>query len=155
LGILRESFSLPGLSVTGYHRFLGDHNLWRLADGDPVEATFDLEVSSLRGVIGKDFLGIGFFGGVGWDRYDGEAALTVEDPQDAGPDSTGSGEIRSDRRLVFVGASRTFLTLQLSGEMGWGEGFDPSFSNPSPSGARTFDPSSASYFGSLAIRLTF
>ena len=63
--------------------------------------------------------------------------------------------IRSSRRLAFVGASRTILALQLSGEIGWGEGFEPTFSALPTPGPGSFDPSSGSYFGSLAVRLTF
>ncbi len=155
LGILRESFSLPGLSVTAHHRFMGSHTLWSVADGDPAEAAFDLEVSSLRALLGKDVRGIGFFGGVGWDRYRGDASLLVTDPGGGDLDSRGSGEVRSSRRVVFLGASRTFLALQISGEIGWGEGFDSSFSSSSGSTPGGFDPASASYFGALAIRLTF
>ena len=33
-----------------------------------------------------------------------------------GPDGIGSGKLESDRYLFFLGASRTFLTLQLSAE---------------------------------------
>jgi hypothetical protein len=153
--LFRESFSLPGLSVTAFHRFLGNHTLWGIADGDPAEAAFDLEASSLRAMLGKDLWGIGFFGGIGWDRYLGDIDLTVSDPEGGGPYSNSSGEVRSSRRVAFLGASRTFLALQISGEIGWGEGFDPTLPDRFVSGPDAFDPSSASYFGSLAIRLTF
>jgi hypothetical protein len=155
LGVLRESFSLPGLTVTGFRRFLGDHTLWSLADGDPVEAAFDLEVSSLRAVLGKDLWGIGFYGGLGWDRYSGSTDLAIRDPGGAGTDSTGTGEIRSHRRIAYFGGSRTFLALQVSGEIGWGEGFNPSRSPSSAPQAGDFEPSAASYFGSFGLRLTF
>jgi hypothetical protein len=155
IGLFRESFSLPGLSVTAFHRFLGDHSLWQVAGDDPVEAAFDLQASSLRAMVGKDLWGIGFFGGFGWDRYLGDVSLVVSDPSGGSVDSAGAGEVRSSRRVAFVGASRTFLTLQLSGEVGWGEGFEPNLPDSSVSGPHAFDPSSASYFGSLALRLTF
>ena len=54
IGILRESFSLPGISISGFHRSLGSHDLWSIDEGDPSEAGFDLGVKSLRGVVGKD-----------------------------------------------------------------------------------------------------
>jgi len=152
IGILRESFSLPGISISGFHRFLGSHELWDADAGDPSAATFDLEGSSLRGLIGKDLWGVGFFGGVGWDRYEGDVTVFILDPQGGESDESGEGSLESDRHLFFVGASRTFLTLQLSAELGWGDGFD----SPIPlSGEGGFDPAGASYFGSLALRLTF
>ncbi len=155
LGILRESFSLPGLSVSGFRRFLGSHALWSLAEGDPAEATFDLEVSSLRAMVGKDLWGIGLYGGFGWDRYSGSTDLAIRDPEGGETGSIGNGEIRSHRRIAFLGASRTFLTFQISGEIGWGGGFSPSFSTSSAPRAGDFDPSTPSYFGSVGFRLTF
>lgn len=152
IGILRESFSLPGISLSASHRSLGNTSLWEVDDGDPSEARFDLRVSSLRAVVGKDIWGIGFFGGAGWDRYAGDATLVVTDPGGGGLDSTGAGELRSERRLFFIGGSMTFLALQVSAEAGWAAGFTPALPASSEGG---FDPSSRSEFGALAFRLTF
>lgn len=152
VGILRESFSLPGVSLSAFHRWLGSASLWEVGEGDPAEAVFDLRVSSLRGVIGKDIGGIGFFGGAGWDRYTGDVLLVVTDPGGGGIASTGAGQLKSERRLYFFGGSMNFLALQLSAEVGWADGFDP---NLPASFAGEFDPSSRSEFGSLAFRLTF
>jgi hypothetical protein len=152
IGILRESFSLPGISVSASFRSLGEVDLWDLGEGDPAEATFDLRVSSLRGVIGKDVFGIGLFGGAGWDRYTGDVTILVTDPQGIGPGSNGAGDLRSERFLFFLGGSMTFLTLQVSAEVGWAEGFNPGL--PDSPGAG-FEPSSGSEFGALAFRLTF
>ncbi|MFH1764365.1 MAG: hypothetical protein ABIF09_09250 [Gemmatimonadota bacterium] len=152
IGVLRESFSLPGISLSAFHRSLGTNSLWEVDEGDPAEAVFDVRVSSLRGVIGKDIGGIGVFGGAGWDRYTGDALLVVTDPGGGGLASTGAGELRSERRLYFFGGSMNFLALQVSAEVGWTEGFDPDLPTSFPGG---FDPSSGSEFGSLAFRLTF
>jgi hypothetical protein len=152
IGVLRESFSLPGITVTAFHRSLGKVDLWDIDGGDPSEAHLDLQVSSARGVIGKDFWGIGVFGGAGWDRYSGDVSLRIADPEGGTSPGNASGNLRSDRYLFFAGASRTFLTLQISGEVGWAQGFDPRLPASYPGG---FDPSSSSEFGSLALRLTF
>ncbi len=121
-------------------------------EGDPAEAVFDLRVSSLRGVIGKDIWGIGFFGGAGWDRYGG-SPLVVTDHGGGGIAPTrGRESSKSERRLYFFGGSMTFLALQLSAEVGWADGFDPHLP---ASFAGGFDPSSGSEFGALAFRLTF
>ncbi|NNM06143.1 MAG: hypothetical protein HKO65_13725 [Gemmatimonadetes bacterium] len=152
IGILRESFSLPGLSISGFHRFGGSHELWDVAAGDPSAATFDLETSSLRGLLGKDLWGVGLTVGVGWDRYGGEVAVNILDPQGGGSDDSGEGRLESERYLGFLGASRTFLTFQVSGELGWAEGFE---STLPLSGQGGFDPAGPSFFGSLALRLTF
>jgi hypothetical protein len=102
--------------------------------------------------VGKDIWGIGFLGGAGWDRYAGDATLVVTDPEEGDNDSTGSGELLSERYLFFFGGSMTFLTLQISAEIGWAGGFDSTLPLSVEGG---FDPSSGSEFGSLAFRLTF
>jgi len=152
IGILRESFTLPGISLSAFHRSLGSVDLWEVGEGDPAAAGFDLRVSSLRAVAGKDIWGLGFFGGAGWDRYTGDASLVVTDPEGLGPNSTGAGELRSNRHLFFLGGSMTFLTLQVSTEVGWADGFTPDLPTSFLGG---FDPSSRSIFGALAFRLTF
>jgi hypothetical protein len=152
IGVLRESFSLPGVTVTAFFRSLGSVNLWNVDDGDPSEAELGLHAYAVRGVIGKDLWGIGVFGGVGWDRYSGDVSILVADPEGGAFQGSGSGDLQSERHLLFAGASRTFLTLQISGEIGWAQGFDPVLPI-SPQGG--FDPSSSSQFGSLAFRLTF
>jgi hypothetical protein len=156
LGLVRESFSLPGISVSAYHRRLGDTGLGNVAGGEPSEATFDIRVSSLRGMAGKDLWGVGVLAGVGWDRSRGDAVVRVPDPGAELPQGTEVSVVSFDepstRSLLFLGASRTFLTLQISGEIGWAEGFDNAFPERGASGR--FDPGSGSYFGSLALRLT-
>jgi hypothetical protein len=152
LGILRESFSLPGVSLSAFHRWLGSSKLWDRMKGDPAEAEFDLRASSLRGVVGKDIQGIGIYGGAGWERYSGNAALVVSNQEGGAADSSASGKPRSDRFLFFFGGSMTYLALQISGEGGWAEGFDPGLGSSSVGG---FDPSGGSVFGALSLRLTF
>jgi hypothetical protein len=152
MGILRESFSLPGISISAFRRSLGNQRLWTVDDGDPSEARFEVGVLSLRGLVGKDLWGVGVFGGFGWDRYSGDATVAVTDPEGGNSDGNGVGDLRSDRRIYFAGASRTFLALQISGEVGWAEGFDTTLPLPRQGG---FNPASGSHFGSLALRLTF
>lgn len=152
IGIIRESFTLPGISISAFYRSLGSADLWEVDDGDPAEAGFDLRASSLRAVVGKDIAGIGFFGGAGWDRYAGDATLVVIDPEGGANNSGASGELQSERYLFFIGGSMTFLILQISVEIGWADGFDPTLPASVEEG---FDPSSRSEFGALAFRLTF
>jgi hypothetical protein len=107
-------------------------------------------------MVGKDLWGVGVLAGVGWDRSGGDATVRVPDPGGELPQGTEASLVSFDesstRRLLFLGASRTFLTLQISGEIGWAEGFNDAF--PDRVGNGRFDPGSASYFGSFAFRLT-
>jgi hypothetical protein len=152
LGILRESFSLPGVSLSASYRSLGSLELWDVQRGDPAGAAFDLGVSSVRAVLGKDLWGIGFLAGAGWERYSGAATLTVLGTPGSEIDGSASGDLESDRRLYFFGASMTFIAIQISAEAGWARGFDPTLPPMAESG---FDPTSRSEFGALSLRLTF
>jgi hypothetical protein len=156
LGILRESFNLPGVSLSAYHRSLGRSGFGSLEGGSPAEARFDLRVSSLRGVVGKDVRGVGLFGGTGWERYAGDVRIGVTDGRPDLPgtptEASATGNLSSKRRLYFLGASMTYVILQLSGEGGWAQGFGTQLPDRV---VGDFDPAAASWFGSLAVRVTF
>ena len=152
MGILRESFTLPGVSVSLTRRWMGSTGVGNVDRGDPAEAVFDLNVTSVRGVVGKDILGFGLLAGLGWDRNSGEATIRARVPA-GGPEGTASASDLVSKRIVFFGgASRTFLILQISGEAGWSRALDREL--PREPGTDSF-PSSSAYFASIAARLTF
>ena len=148
VGVLRESFTLPGVSVTASKRAIGRVTLGNTELGDPGAVQLDPNFTSLRATLGKDLFAAGILAGVGWDRYAGAATLSV---------SSGGTEAQvadddyvSERLLYFGGVSMNFLILQLSGEFGWASGFD------AVDGYRggPFDPTGGTLFGSIGFRLT-
>jgi hypothetical protein len=152
VGILRESFTLPGISVSVGYRSLGDTEWGAWADGDNAEADFGTGVTSVRALIGKDLFGLGLFAGAGWDRYSAEGEARVRDPESGLQGDVSVDALGRTRRLYFLGGSMTFVVLQASVEAGWAEGHDLSF----PEGEiGRFDPSSRSLFGSFSLRLNF
>lgn len=152
LGILRESFTLPGVSVSATRQWMGSAAVGSLASGGMAETEFDVTVTSFRGVVGKDVLGLGLLAGAGWDRISGEGLIRAR-VLPAGPEGRASSSDLSSRRAMFFGgASMTFLILQVSGEAGWSRALDHELPTE-PEGDRV--SSSSVYFGSLAIRVTF
>lgn len=149
LGLLRESFTLPGVSLSGFYRSLGDNGVGSLADGGPEETRFDAAVSSLRVIAGKDLWGVGVSGGVGWDRYAGQTVVRVVGGTGV---SEAQGNLSSDRFLYFASGTMTYVVLQAALELGWAQGFTGDLP---PGVTGEFDPSRGSTFGSLAFRLTF
>ncbi len=147
-GILRESFTLPGITISASRRSLGVVRLASVPLGDPTEVEVDPSVASYRLTVGKDLFAVGFLLGTGWDTYSTEARVGVAD------DVTGSvtveAPLKASRPLFFGGASLNFLVLQLSAELGWAKGF----SALSDYSGAEFDPTRRSLFGSLAARLT-
>lgn len=158
IGILRESFSLPGISLSVSRRSLGDVKINAARESALFRVHSDFSQVSIRGIVGKDIAGIGLFAGAGWDRSSGTTDLRIL----AGPGPGGQGEgngmvfsgqsLEMDRRLLFAGGSMTFLALQVSVEAGLAEGLDADLPDL---GSSDFDPSQRSQFLALGFRLTF
>lgn len=148
IGLLRETFTLPGITLSAAHRRGQEVRFGDVEAGGPSIAV-DPSVTSLRLTIGKDLVSVGILGGLGWDDYSGSARLGLIDGTGL-PAGAVEQSINAGRMLVFGGTSLTFLVLQLSIEAGWAEGLS---TTPSYQSA-PFDPSGGSVFASLSARLT-
>jgi len=151
VGLVRESFTLPGISVSVRYAGLQSVEYGNPGGGTGTAVAMDLTSRSIRAEVGKDLLAIGLLAGFGWDRYESDGGLTVP-----GTDGGTTGEIAvsnftSDRTVIFGQATYTYLILQFSFEAGWATGLDP-LSVPY-TGA--FDPQAGSGFAALSARLTF
>ena len=148
VGILRESFTLPGVSVSVARHWPRRVRLDGPGVAEPVGFAADVAVTSVRVTAGKDLLGVGVLAGVGWDDHTADADLRVTDGG-AGRALSG-GVLEASRRSYFLGASKSFIVLQISAEAGWVRGFGPVEGlTGSP-----FDPAGSSLFGSVALRFT-
>ncbi|GMR14339.1 MAG: hypothetical protein BMS9Abin29_2588 [Gemmatimonadota bacterium] len=146
LGLLRESFTAPGLSVSVVHRGFGEAT-YGDRTRDNAEITFDLSTTSVRAIVGKDLPLIGFFAGVGWDWHRGNMSLRTIAP--GGGVSTATGDFTDRRRVYFGGTSWSFLVLQGSIEAGWSSGFGDLQGR-----SGDFSASSRPFFASAALRVT-
>lgn len=150
LGLLRESFTLPGVSVSVVRHQMAEAE-WGRAGADEVSLVFKPSVTSVRAAAGKDLLAFGVFGGWGWERYCGSTALTARVAGVAGTGQASSGGFTSDRQVFFGGLSYTFLVLQFSAEGGYATGWTEVAGRSSGG----YDPTEGSLFGSVAGRLTW
>ena len=148
VGLLRESFTLPGISVSATRRWHGSIQGGEIDAGTAIQADADLTVSSLRAVAGKNWFVLGIMGGMGWDRYEGDARLSV--PRGATDAGSVTGHIASERTIYFVGAWFNFLITQLSGELGVADGVADPFGDR----AGAYDPAGFTWYLSAAFRLT-
>ena len=148
VGILRESFTLPGITLSASRRLLGVVRLGSVPLGDPTDVKIDPATTSYRLVLGKDLFVVGLLLGVGWDVYSTDARIRVADG--SGGIVATEAPLRATRPLFFGGTSLNLLILQLSAEAGWAKGL----SAPSGYSGAAFDPTRGSLFGSLAARLT-
>lgn len=142
VGILREGFSVPGISISIARRY--SRESIQASPPSAQAVTVDPKTSSVRATIGKDAGGVELLAGWGWDSYSGDVSI----PQALGTGDF-TGAVDGSRTLYFAGASMTFsIVLSLSVEAGWAAGFDPVTGYTG-----SFDPAAGSAFGSVAARL--
>lgn len=149
LGLLRESFTVPGASVTAMYRDIGD-----LSVGDPsqssTEGWFDLignSAVSVRGIVGKRLFVLGANLGLGYDKYSSELHLVVP----AAATDLQVSSFSTSRVTGFANITWTLLVLNVVAEGGWQRGGD-AFTAPLPTG-QTSRTEKSTYYASLAVRL--
>jgi len=146
LGIFRESFTLPGITLSATQRWVQGVEVTGTSLGSDSGLAFGTSTTSVRAYVGKDLWGLGFLGGVGWDRTSSDATF----PAATGGTASVDGFTNS-RRLFFAGASWSYFLIQLSGEVGWASGWDA----PPGRGEGGYDPASSRAYGGLALRLIY
>jgi hypothetical protein len=152
IGVIRESFTLPGVTLSAVRRHLTDVE-WAGSSGSGARIV-ELDaprVTSLRASVGKDLLALGISAGVGWERVESDGRFSPPGGGSGGAAAVEFSGLRTDRTLFFGGLTATFLVLQLHGEAGYAAGFDPVQGRSDPA----FDPTAGSIFFSLSGRLLF
>ncbi|HLM67629.1 MAG TPA: hypothetical protein VK358_08890, partial [Longimicrobium sp.] len=175
VGLIRESFVTPGVSVSLMYRDLGEVSFGKVcegtetasplaptdpnrractADGDFGEIGFGLTNWSGRAAISKRLLGLGLTAGVGYDKFDTDADFAFSTPVVAGAREIyrfSDVAVDNDRWSAFLDASFTVLVASLVAEVGWMQGADPIQGFP---GTSDFDAGEGTWFGSLGARLS-
>jgi len=116
VGLLRESFTLPGASLSLMRR---SGSAFRLEGAEGV-LDADVTTTSVRAAIGKELLGFGLSGGVGWDRASAEGTLQANPSGAPGPTVAFDGE-DDTRFVIFGGVTRTFLVTSVGADFGWSD----------------------------------
>ena len=147
-GVFRESFSLPGLTVSAMRSF-GQQVNWA-DDLDATRIDTDISTTSVRAVVGKDFFTLGVFGGFGWNWDQGEMRVQVPDSTiPRGEGISQMGDLTTRRTVYFAGVSIIRLVWTLSVEGAWISGYDRLTGYPG-----LYDPGAITPFVSVAARLT-
>jgi len=166
-GVLRESFTAPGLSVSVMRRGFGGveygRNSFAVNGGRPPpqgavgsvlarqnESAYinidDYSSWSVRAAVGKRMAGIGVTGGIGWDRATADVLLRRQAA--LGPATTESPGFSADRFTVWGDASFTLLIASAVLDVGWQSGGDE------PAAGADY-VSRGGLYGALALRLGF
>lgn len=147
LGILRESFTAPGVSVSAMYRALPGIEFGDTAVGPYFENAGQNAVS-LRGTVGKRILGLGLTAGVGYDRGSSDVRALYHEPGPMFPFrvEVTEDDVAFDRISFFGNVSYTLLILNMAAELGWQESGDR------PTGAHE-NTGKGGLFGGIAVRL--
>ena len=148
VGLLRESFTVPGISVSATRRWHGSIRAGSIDSGTAAQADAELTVSSLRAVMGKNWFVVGIMGGAGWDRYSGDTRLSV--PRGTADLGSVTGHVASERMIYFLSGWFNFVITQASAEVGVADGVPDPFAER----AGTYDPSGLTWYLSAAFRIT-
>jgi hypothetical protein len=124
VGILRESFTLPGVATSVMYRRTG-----RVAWGDPELVTTaahyslqDLSTISARATVGKRFLAVGLTGGAGWDRTRSTARVRARGDVEGEIVEAVLRGATATRTQLHASAAWTTLVLHFVGEAGYQRG---------------------------------
>jgi len=150
LGLLRESFTAPGISVSGLYKWHGRAQLGDLDEGDRAQFGADLRVASFRAGLSKSFVALGVALTLGYDQYWSDVDFAL---------ATGPGEVsevvsedapiglESGRWSAFLDVSYIVLFLNIVAEIGLQE-------EQKLPASRGDELESGNFFGALGIRLT-
>lgn len=148
-GLFRESFTLPGVSLTGTYRSVG-----RVSHGDPDPIgspaywSADLSALGARLVASKNVLGIGLAIGAGLDRVSGDARIRYP----SGASELRDIDLEQDRTLLFGSISYTLVVLHGVVEVGWQDAHDDTAPYLDP--ALEAEGGDGGVYGSAALRLS-
>jgi len=151
VGLLRESFTAPGISISALYRRMGVYGFGDLALANQ-GAWFRLEDASdwsLRVAAGKRLLGLGLTAGVGRDLCSTSARVRVRDSGAVtGRFDLQDPDLRVSRTMLYTNAAFTMIILHAVAELGWQSGGSVS---GIPTSGRL---AQSTLYGSLALRIS-
>lgn len=151
LGVLRESFTAPGISISAMYKWHGRLQYGDTDQGDAASFEMDMKAVSFRAGLSKSFVALGFALTLGYDSYWSDVSFVI-DPPPAGPPvalppAGGTADLQTERWSAFVDVSYIVLYFNIVAEAGWQE-------EQKLTSSRGDEFESGNFFSSLGIRLT-
>lgn len=122
IGLIRESFTAPGLSLSAEYQWAGRIRHGNVARGDDAQFGMDVSATSFRLGLSKSFVAVALALTVGWDHYQSDVDFGLADADGSLLAIVPAGEPRSlseDRWLGAVDVSYIVLFLNIAAEFGW------------------------------------
>jgi len=122
IGLIRESFNAPGMSLSAEYQWAGRIRYGSVARGDDAQFGMDLSATSFRFGLSKSFVAIGLAVALGWDHYRSDVDFGLADAEGTLVDIVPAGEplsVSEDRWSAAVDVSYIVLFLNITAELGW------------------------------------
>jgi len=151
VGLLREMGPLPAVSVSVMRRDIPQINYGDVSDGDRYSYGVDLHATNLRLVASKKLLVFDVAGGLGWDKYTGDAVIRFRDPVSGITQPAVPVELENTRVLGFLNAGMSLSVMRLTAEVGYQGGKDQELTTE----FEDFDTTKGKFFAGLGLRVGF
>jgi hypothetical protein len=151
VGLLREMGPLPAVSISVMRRNIPRVSYGDVSSGDRYSYAVDLNATNLRLVASKKLLVFDVAGGLGWDRYTGDAIIRFRDPVTGLTQPEVPVELDNSRALGFLNLGMSLSVFRLTGEVGYQGGKDQQLSTS----FEDFDTTKGKFFAGLGLRVGF
>ena len=151
IGLLREMGPLPAISVSVMRRDIPQISYGDVSAGDRYSYGVDLHATNLRLIASKKLLVFDMAGGLGWDKYTGDAVIRFRDPITGLTQPNVPVDLDNSRVLGFLNAGMSLSVLRLTGEIGYQAGKDQDLSTE----FEDFDTTKGKFFAGLGLRVGF
>lgn len=152
VGILDAFFPVPNLGVSVMRRTIPDVRYGDLAEPDQdYEFTAGMAALNLRASADWRFAGFQLAGGLGYDRYSGDATAQFRDPISGLPEPAIALDVEETRWLAYLDFGLNLGPGRLGLEVGWQFAEDQEFT----SDFEEIDEDAGRVFGGLAFGLSF
>jgi hypothetical protein len=151
VGLLREMGPLPAVSVSIMRRDIPQISYGDVSGGDRYSYGVDLHATNLRLVASKKLLIFDMAGGLGWDKYTGDAVIRFRDPVSGLTQPPVPVNLENTRVLGFLNAGMSLSVVRLTGEVGYQGGKDQELSTE----FEDFDTTKGKFFAGLGLRVGF
>ena len=151
VGLLREMGPLPAVSVSLMRRDIPQIRYGDVSDGDRYSYGVDLHATNLRLVASKKLLVFDVAGGLGWDKYTGDAVIRFRDPVSGITQPAVPVGLENTRVLGFLNAGMSLSVMRLTAEVGYQGGKDQELTTE----FEDFDTTKGKFFAGLGLRVGF
>ncbi len=147
VGVVRESSLLPGVAVSVTRRHIPQLQYGSTTLTTNYNYAVDLQATNLRAMVSKHLSLLQLAGGIGWDRYTGDATVRFRDPTTTLAAPPIALALANSRTMGFVNAGLDARFFKLTAEAGYQLGKDQNLSTT----FQDFDPASGRFFAGAGI----